>query len=205
MTSRFRPAAVPCCGIRGAAARCCTTRRHKTHKPQEGAGAVLDSAVAYRWHAWFGLRVRVHEVLERGGAAFARCIVDGALPGRSQELPLWMLDAATCEPMRCAEKPVASAPALAALRALLSEALSWSGSSGEGPRTGRIGSCDRHEGDRHAASVTPSAKPATGAVPEGSAATGAGRSVMDVVAGADPDGADGIDDAHADRPWSTRC
>jgi hypothetical protein len=70
----------------------------------------MDAMVCSRWHAWFGRRVCVHEVLERQGAAHARRTLDDAPQARSQEPPLWMLDAATCEPVRGVESPVASAP-----------------------------------------------------------------------------------------------
>ena len=58
-------------------------------------------------------------------------------------------------------------PALAELRALLSEVLTRGGTGDEIPESGRVGFRDHHQGDRHAASVTPSAEPAAGAVPEG--------------------------------------
>lgn len=134
----------------------------------------MDVTLCYRWHAWFGRRVCVHDVLERRGGADVRCTVHDAPLGRSQELPLWMLDAATCEPMRDVESPVASAAALEALHALLTEALAWDAARPEGVRDGRVGSGDRHQGDRHAASVTPSAEPTARPVLPDDAAAGPG-------------------------------
>src|SRR5688572_674972 len=102
-----------------------------------------------------------------------------------------MLDAATCGTMRSAVRPVAAAPALAELRALLSEVLTRDGTGDEIPESGRVGFRDRHQGDRHAASVTPSAEPAAGAVPREDAASAAGCALMGDAAGADPACADG--------------
>jgi hypothetical protein len=67
-----------------------------------------------------------------------------------------MLDAATCAIMRTAIAPQASASALAALSALLSEVMARSPLAAEASERGRIGFRDHPQGDRHAAPVTPS-------------------------------------------------
>jgi hypothetical protein len=59
----------------------------------------------------------------RTSSVFARCSLDGAPPGTFQEIPGWMLDSGACSSMRAAAELVAALPALAALAALLSEAL----------------------------------------------------------------------------------
>ena len=89
--------------------------------------------VAYPWHPWRGRTVRVHEVVARGAGTAARCSLDESMPERVQELPSWMLDAATCRGMRSAARPEASMMALAALSALLSEALARSATAAEAP------------------------------------------------------------------------
>lgn len=142
--------------------------------------------------------MRVLEVTARGAGTVARCTLGDGLPERVQELPSWMLDAAACRTMRSATRPEASMPALAALGALLSEALMRSETAAEVPEGGAVGSGDRHRGDRHAAPTPPLAEPAVGVVP-GRDGASSERTLLGDVAGADPAGADGADDAPADR------
>jgi hypothetical protein len=75
--------------------------------------------VAYAWHPWAAQLVRVHEVLEREGGAWARCTLAAADVVRLREIPTWMLDASVCRTMRRSAEPVAAPSALVALRALL--------------------------------------------------------------------------------------
>jgi hypothetical protein len=122
--------------------------------------------VAYPWHAWFERTVHVHELIDRNAEVVARCRLDDRASGAIQEVPLWMLDAATCRAMRAVAAPQASASALAALSALLSEVMARSSLAGEASDRRRIGFHDHPRGDRHAASVTPSIDAPARAVPE---------------------------------------
>ena len=79
--------------------------------------------VAYAWHPWNGQAVRAHEVVEKATGSRARCSLAGADFVRPREIPTWMHDASVCRAMRRAPAPVAALSALAALRALLSEAM----------------------------------------------------------------------------------
>ena len=61
-------------------------------------------------------------MIERATGASARCSLVDATNARLQEIPVWMLDAVVCRTTRTTAQPVAALPALAALRALLSDA-----------------------------------------------------------------------------------
>jgi hypothetical protein len=76
---------------RNAAADDCTTKRQNTHVTE----ITDDRTVSYSWHPWAGERASVHNVLEKGNGAVARCgqVKRG---GRILEIPVWMLDAAAC-------------------------------------------------------------------------------------------------------------
>src|ERR1700734_2654705 len=94
----------------------CTTPHQKTHGTEAGD----EVEVVYPWHPWVGRTVCVHEVVERGAIASARCSLGGAGHVRLRQLPLWMLDAVGCRTMRVQAHPMATLCALAALHALLS-------------------------------------------------------------------------------------
>ena len=87
----------------------CTTQRHCAH----GTGFSEEREVVYAWHPWAGRFVRVHNVIRRPTGAIARCVlVDGETAVRPLEIPVWMLDAASCRHMRHRTAPVASVDAL---------------------------------------------------------------------------------------------
>src|SRR3954451_14291526 len=123
-----RRAPRPGCGSRGSsvAAAGCTTRRQNTH----GTTVFDDGQVVYAWHPWAGRIVRVREVITRASGAVLRCSPVGEGVTRLQEIPAWMLDRAVCGRMRRVPHPVAELGALAALRALLSEAVAAPGAGG---------------------------------------------------------------------------
>jgi hypothetical protein len=105
----------------GSRARSAVLRRCATpHQKRHGTEAGDEVEVVYPWHPWVGRTVCVHEVVERGAIASARCSLAGAAPVRIRELPLWMLDAAGCRTMRVEAHPMATLCALAALHALVS-------------------------------------------------------------------------------------
>ena len=64
----------------------------------------------------------MREVIERTTGMSARGGLVDAAVDRIQEIPVWMLDAATCRSMHASEEPVAALSALTSLRSLLSEA-----------------------------------------------------------------------------------
>jgi hypothetical protein len=90
----------------------CTTRPHKTH--------ISDRReVCYPWHPWAGRHVLVVSTFTRAGRAMLRCQLASDDRGPPLELPDWMFDRASCDRMRLAPSPVASADSLLALRVLL--------------------------------------------------------------------------------------
>jgi hypothetical protein len=134
----------------------CPTPHYKTHSTAAGD----EVTVAYGWHPWAGRSVRLHEVIERATGASARCGLVDAPPARLQEIPLWMLDAATCRTARPTLQPVVALSALAALHVLLSDAAR--GVTPEAPAGAAVASPESR-GDRHAtpSSPDPQAAPAT--------------------------------------------
>src|SRR5215469_12148945 len=102
------------CGSRapGAGAGGCTTRQYKTHnaEPRE---------VQYPWHPWFGRTVWVYRIVVRGTRSRAHCGLDRVQCARSLEIPLWMLEAASCSTLRLAENPIVDCTALQRLKTLL--------------------------------------------------------------------------------------
>ena len=128
----------------------CTTRRQNTH----GTTVFDDGQVVYAWHPWAGRIVRVREVITRASGAVLRCSPVGEGVTRLQEIPAWMLDRAVCGRMRRVPHPVAELGALAALRALLSEAVAARVAAGESRRPA-VASPDQDRGERHGATPPP--------------------------------------------------
>ena len=176
---------------RSASAGCCTTSRHNAH----GTGIPDDREVYYAWHPWAGKTVRVHRVIRHSTGAIARCTaVEGEPPERSQELPVWMLDAARCREMRRADEPVASLDALRALGALLGAVAGGAEETGHPP----IRSAGSRPGERDASSPPPgdSAEPPSGSVLDESVH----NTKLGAPSGSHPSGRDHSARAHAPRP-----
>ena len=170
---------------------CCTTPRHNAH----GTGVPDDREVYYAWHPWAGKTVRVHRVIRHSPGAIARCTaVEGEPPERSQELPVWMLDAAWCRKMRRVDEPVASLDALRALRALLGAVAGDAEETGHPP----IRSAGSRPGERDASSPPPGdcAEPPSGSVRDESAHD----AKLGAASGSHPSGRDHSARAHAPRP-----
>ena len=182
-----------CC----ADARCCTTDHHKTH----GTGAIDEATVAYGWHPWSEKRVRVHELIVRASGAIARCSRIDTPVARTQEIPLWMLDAAACGCSRATKEATTSLAALTTLQRLLSEAIVVTEVSS---REDAIASRDHHRGDRHGAPPSPAAdtEPSARSFRGDSLISAQPGGRMEQAAGSDPTGGDQLDDAPAGR---TRC
>jgi hypothetical protein len=165
--------------------RRCTSPHQKTHGTEAGD----EVEVVYPWHPWVGRTVCVHEVVERGAIASARCSLAGAAPVRLRELPLWMLDAAGCRTMRVEAHPMATLCALAALHALLSAERKRSEAE---PEAAAIESPESR-GDRHGTSSSSDLQPTP------STRTRAGKYSHKLVQPASLDSAAGANATNADR------
>jgi len=79
--------------------------------------------VLYHWHPWFGLRVAVHEAVNRSDGIIFRCTLTGG-SGRQLELPAWMFERAACRDCSPpASTPLVSTAGLRALSDLLRDVL----------------------------------------------------------------------------------
>src|SRR5262249_12727839 len=66
-----------------------TTQQHNTH--------IRDvREICYGWHPWHGRTVQVHANLVKRGRPVAYCSLEDVPTCRVLEVPLWMLDVATC-------------------------------------------------------------------------------------------------------------
>jgi hypothetical protein len=90
----------------------CTTRLENTHGTE-------FRELLYRWHPWFGLRIDVHEAIERPDGRVFRCTVSGSNEDRWLELQAWMFDRSACAKVRLTTDARADLSALATLGALL--------------------------------------------------------------------------------------
>ena len=95
----------------------CTTRLKNTHGTD-------FRELLYRWHPWFGLRVGVHEAIERSGEVVFRCSLSGTDVDRWLEIPAWMFERSACAWVRVAADAHADLAALMALAELVRHALS---------------------------------------------------------------------------------
>ena len=95
----------------------CTTRFKNAH------GTVFRELL-YRWHPSFGMRVAIHQVVEKADGVVFRCTLSGSAADRWLEVPAWMFDRATCpHPPRLTASPFVSMDALSTLSDLLLQAL----------------------------------------------------------------------------------
>ena len=159
------------------------------HQKTHGTEAGDEVEVVYPWHPWVGRTVCVHEVVERGAIASARCSLAGATPVRIRELPLWMLDAAGCRTMRIEAHPMATLCALAALHRLLSAERKRSEAESEAAAI----ASPESPGDRHGTSSSSDLQPTP------STRTRAGKYSHKLVQPASLDSAAGANATNADR------
>jgi len=106
----------------------CTTRLENTHGTD-------FRELLYPWHPWFGLRVCVHEAIDKSGGSIFRCTLSGSDACRWLEVPAWMFDRSTCAKLRmaAAHADLAAPTALAALlRHVLNDRFVSSNSPGFG-------------------------------------------------------------------------
>jgi len=78
----------------------------------------------YHWHPWFGMRVAIHEAVDKTDGVVFRCTLSGSAADRWLEVPAWMFDRTACpHPPRLTASPFVSMDALSALSDLLRQAL----------------------------------------------------------------------------------
>jgi hypothetical protein len=89
-----------------------TTQQHNTH--------ITDvREICYSWHPWHGRAVRVHANLVKRGRSIAYCSLEDVPTCRVLEVPLWMLDVATCCKTRLSQPGFASVQSLRELKDVL--------------------------------------------------------------------------------------
>ena len=69
--------------------RHCTTRLKNAHGTE-------FRELLYRWHPWFGLRVGVHDAIDKSDSIVFRCNLSGSDTDRWLEIPAWMFDRSAC-------------------------------------------------------------------------------------------------------------
>jgi hypothetical protein len=105
----------PACVRQGSSVASCG-RRTKI----ESAHRTVFRVLVYPWHPWFGMRVAIHEVLDKADGAVFRGTLSGSRSDRGLEVPAWMFDRSCCpDRAHLTEAPFVSAGALGALSAVL--------------------------------------------------------------------------------------
>src|SRR4030088_1367829 len=122
----------------------CTTRFKNAH------GTVFRELL-YHWHPWFGMRVAIHEAVDKADGVVFRCTLSGSAADRWLEVPAWMFDRARClDPSRLTASPFVSMDALSVLSDLLRQALKPPLSSSNAPHSGASRSShDQNRGEAH--------------------------------------------------------
>ena len=124
--------------------RCCTTRFENAH------GTELRELL-YRWHPWFGLRVSIHEAVDKADGVVFRCSLNGTDADRRLEVPAWMFDRSACARVRVAADVYVKLSALTSLMALLQHTLNDRFASSKAPLWGAPSlSHDQNRGEVHA-------------------------------------------------------
>ena len=112
----------------------CTTKFKNAH------GTVFRELL-YHWHPWFGMRVAIHEAVDKADGVVFRCTLSGSVADRWLEVPAWMFDRAICpDPPRLTASPFISMDELSALSDLLRQVLKLPPSSSNAPDSGASGS-----------------------------------------------------------------
>ena len=136
MTAAFEEALKP--GLRR------TTRLENAHNSE-------FRELLYPWHPWVGLRVCVHEAIDKSSGSIFRCTLSGSDAGRWVEIPAWMFDRSICAKLRVAGDAHADLAALTALAVLLRHVLNDRFVSPNAPLSGVAGlSHDSNRGEAHA-------------------------------------------------------
>jgi hypothetical protein len=93
----------------------CTTKLENAHNTE-------FRELLYPWHPWSGLRIGVHEAIEKPGGVVFRCDLT-ADSERWLEIPAWMFDRSVCARVHLEAEPHADLAALATLSVLLRDVL----------------------------------------------------------------------------------
>jgi len=129
-------------GSSGACDRC-TTRFKNAH------GTVFRELL-YHWHPWFGMRVAIHEAVDKADGVVFRCTLSGLAADRWLEVPAWMFDRARCLDPSLTASPFVRMDALSVLSDLLRQALKPPLSSSHAPHSGASRSShDQNRGEAH--------------------------------------------------------
>jgi hypothetical protein len=92
-----------------------TTQQRNTH--------IRDvREIFYGWHPWHGRTVHVRANLVKRGRPVAYCSLEDVPTCRVLEVPLWMLDVATCCKTRLSQPGFTSVPSLRELKDVLQSA-----------------------------------------------------------------------------------
>jgi hypothetical protein len=65
------------------------------NKVKNAHGAVFRE-LFYHWHPWFGMRVAIHEAIEKVDGVVFRCTLSSSAADRWLEVPAWMFDRSAC-------------------------------------------------------------------------------------------------------------
>jgi hypothetical protein len=130
--------------VPGAVVSRCTTRVENTHGTE-------FQELLYPWHPWSGLRVCVHEAIERADGIVFRCSLSGSEADRWLEVPAWMFERAACAWVRVAAEAHVDLAALTTLAALLRHVLNDRFASSNAPLSD-VSSLSRNQnrGELHA-------------------------------------------------------
>jgi hypothetical protein len=78
----------------------------------------------YHWHPWFGMRVAIHEAVDKADEVVLHCTLSGSAADQRLEVPAWMFDRVRClDSTRLTASPFVSMDALSGLSDLLRQAL----------------------------------------------------------------------------------
>ncbi len=122
----------------------CTTRFKNAH-------GIVFRELLYHWHPWFGMRVAIHEAVDKADGVVFRCTLSGSAADRWLEVPAWMFERAMCpDPPRLTTSPFVSMDALSALSDLLRQTLKPAPTSSNAPHSGASRSShDQNRGEAH--------------------------------------------------------
>ena len=103
----------------------------------KNAHGTVFRELLYHWHPWFGMRVAIHEAVDKADGVVFRCTLSGSAADRWLEVPAWMFDRARClDPSRLTASPFVSMDALSVLSDLLRQVLKAPLSSSNAPHSG---------------------------------------------------------------------
>jgi hypothetical protein len=127
----------------------CTTRLENTH------GTEIRELL-YPRHPWSGLRISVHEAIDRPDGVVFRCDLDASDANRRLEIPAWMFDRSACARVRVATDAHVDLSALIALAALLRDVLKDGFAASNAPDSGVSNlSRDQNRGETDATAEQP--------------------------------------------------